>query len=74
MADITMCTNNNCPVRATCYRHTAKPSERQSYSYFSFGVGITGIECDNIIAVNSPAAKDQLPPYLTTETEDYEGG
>jgi hypothetical protein len=34
MADITMCPGTDCPVRETCYRFTAKPSEhRQSYFF-----------------------------------------
>ncbi len=36
MPDITMCTGDNsrlvCPIRETCYRHTAEPNPRwQSY-------------------------------------------
>jgi hypothetical protein len=32
MPDITMCSGKDCPLKETCYRYTAKPSEyRQSY-------------------------------------------
>lgn len=31
MPDITMCSNNKCPIRDKCYRYLAKPSERQAY-------------------------------------------
>ena len=31
MADITMCSGERCPLKQICYRHTAKPSESQSY-------------------------------------------
>ena len=32
MPDITMCEGKDCPLKETCYRYTAKPSEfRQSY-------------------------------------------
>jgi hypothetical protein len=31
MADITMCSGEGCPLKQICYRHTAKPSELQSY-------------------------------------------
>ena len=31
MPDITMCTGERCPLKQICYRHTATPSERQSY-------------------------------------------
>ena len=27
MPDITMCEGNNCPLKETCYRYKAKPSE-----------------------------------------------
>ena len=34
MADITMCTGEDCPLKDTCYRHTAPASEyRQSYFF-----------------------------------------
>ena len=32
MPDITMCSGKDCPLKESCYRYTAKPSEfRQSY-------------------------------------------
>lgn len=31
MPDITMCTDNECPVKETCYRFKAKPLEYQTY-------------------------------------------
>lgn len=32
MADITMCEGKGCPMKDTCYRHTAKPDKyRQSW-------------------------------------------
>lgn len=34
MADITMCTGENCPVKNKCYRHTASPNVRQAYFLF----------------------------------------
>jgi hypothetical protein len=34
MPDITMCANSNCRARRLCYRYTAIPSRRQSYSVF----------------------------------------
>lgn len=36
MADITMCTSDDCPVKDNCYRHLAKPSQIQSYSNFEY--------------------------------------
>lgn len=31
MPDITMCTGGECPKRDECYRHRARPANRQSY-------------------------------------------
>ena len=31
MPDITMCSGERCPLKQICYRHTATPSEHQSY-------------------------------------------
>lgn len=31
MPDITMCSGEKCPLKQICYRHTAKPSDYQSY-------------------------------------------
>lgn len=31
MADITMCTDKQCPLNMTCYRYNATPSNYQSY-------------------------------------------
>lgn len=31
MPDISMCAGADCPKRESCYRHTARPSEWQSY-------------------------------------------
>lgn len=31
MPDITMCQNEECPLKDKCYRHEAKPDEMQSY-------------------------------------------
>lgn len=37
MPDISMCQNSSCSVRAHCYRYTANPGVRQSYSCFTPG-------------------------------------
>lgn len=34
MPDITMCKNDLCPKRKSCYRFTVAPSEYQSYFIF----------------------------------------
>jgi len=31
MPDVTMCKGGSCPLRESCYRHTAKPGALQSY-------------------------------------------
>lgn len=31
MPDITMCSGKECPLKETCYRHTAAPDRYQSY-------------------------------------------
>lgn len=31
MSDITMCPGNGCPLKETCYRYKAKPSQYQSF-------------------------------------------
>jgi hypothetical protein len=31
MPDITMCPGDKCPMRKTCHRYVAWPSDRQSY-------------------------------------------
>lgn len=31
MPDITMCKGTGCPLKDKCYRHKAKPSQRQAY-------------------------------------------
>ena len=37
MADISMCYNDTCPLRETCYRFTAKPNPwRQTYADFTW--------------------------------------
>ena len=48
MSDITMCSGGNCPMRETCYRYKAEPSEYQSYFTETPYKMIEGkIECDH---------------------------
>ena len=47
MPDITMCINKYCGIRETCYRHTAKPSNRQSVAHFQpYITADTRIRCE----------------------------
>lgn len=48
MADITMCVNESCPQKKSCYRHLAIPSTYQSYAEFNYDNG-----CDNYWLVES---------------------
>jgi hypothetical protein len=36
MPDISMCNNQDCPKKETCYRFIAKPNIHQSYTKFEF--------------------------------------
>jgi hypothetical protein len=37
MPDISMCTNEECPLKETCYRYNATPSEfMQAYAKFEY--------------------------------------
>lgn len=48
MPDITMCQNDACPIKETCWRSTAVPTpERQTYANFQFSVDDQGqITCE----------------------------
>lgn len=48
MPDITMCLNERCPIKSTCYRYTAHPNEYwQSYSNFEYD---PEFGCDDFIS------------------------
>lgn len=50
MPDIAMCLNEECPLKETCYRFTATPSEYwQSYMDFKYEDG-----CKDYIKVENP--------------------
>ena len=36
MPDITMCVNDDCPLRETCYRYMAEPSTAQSMAKYEW--------------------------------------
>ena len=48
MADITMCTSENCTVRDSCYRAQAEPSDIQSWSDFEYTCNENSGLCDYI--------------------------
>lgn len=39
MPDISMCRNNLCPLKESCYRFKANPSSYQSYADFKYDKG-----------------------------------
>ena len=43
MADISMCLNEDCPLKEKCYRYTAPASDYQYYSDFKY---VEGEGCD----------------------------
>ena len=47
MADITKCKDEECSMKKTCYRYTAKASDRKSYFIESpRRKKLTGYDCD----------------------------
>ena len=59
--DISMCLNKECPLRKSCKRYTATPSEHsQSYMAFEFlDLKNGNIYCENFME-NMRAANDSL--------------
>ena len=52
MPDIEMCLNEDCPLKETCYRHEAIPSEYlQSYNTFEPTVIDGEVECEYLIEI-----------------------
>jgi hypothetical protein len=46
MPYMTMCANNDCPLKTTCYRYRAQPSEWQPYANFEYQTKENGeVEC-----------------------------
>ena len=60
MPDITMCEGKDCPLKETCYRYTAKPSEfRQSY-FAEVPFNKEEKKCDHFWGENQEAIWNQL--------------
>ena len=55
MADITMCNNKKCPVKETCYRYLAAPSQYQSYFIIN-----TEEKCDEYWKCTSKEQREKL--------------
>ena len=48
MADITMCTSENCPMKDKCYRTQSKIDDYQSWSNFEYTCNENSGFCDFI--------------------------
>lgn len=47
MPDISMCANDKCPLRETCYRFKATPNTYQTYSSYTYELDPRGkVVCD----------------------------
>jgi hypothetical protein len=57
MPDITMCSGTNCPLKETCYRYTATPSEFMQ-SYFVNPPIKEDETCDYYWKIESPKTKE----------------
>jgi len=59
MADITMCSNKECPLREECYRAMAAESKyRQAYSYFKYMIVDGKPECEFFWPINDKRRRD----------------
>ena len=65
MPDISMCNNNSCPSKISCYRFMAKPSSPYQW-YSTFEVPEGKDRCDDFIEAHS---KSQLK-RLDTQTKE----
>ncbi len=53
MPDISMCKNDTCPLKKSCYRFMATPGMRQSYSVFEYKIiNDNHITCDGFMSNN----------------------
>ena len=53
MPDISMCRNDGCPLRKSCYRFTAIPSPfRQAYTHFEYKEINNHLMCDGFMSNN----------------------
>ncbi len=77
MPDITMCSNDDCPMSLRCYRHEAEPNMRwQSYSAFS---PAEDGKCNHFWAIDHSqmqraAARRQRVQESSTPTPDAKNG
>jgi len=68
MADITMCTQINCPLADTCYRMQAKPSAMQSMAAFKYELIGECVECFHYYPIQGMI---EIAPFNHCESIDY---
>ena len=72
MPDITMCQNESCPVRKTCYRYMAEPTpEQQSYAIFLFLKKDDRIYCPHYKSIIMKELKQKLKNIFLNNKADY---
>ena len=54
MPDITMCNGGDCPLKETCYRYKAKPSD---YQYYFMEVPYKDGDCSHYWEMSSKPSK-----------------
>lgn len=72
MPDITMCKNESCPVRKTCYRYMAKPTpEQQSYAIFLFLKKDDRVFCPHYKSTIMKELKQKLKNFCLSEKAEF---
>lgn len=61
MPDISMCTNDSCPLAESCYRHEAIPGMRQSWSSFKPLHNLAGTFCAHFWPVEGREVRVRRP-------------
>ena len=75
MPDISLCLNDECPFRKTCYRHEADPNEFYQ-SYHPYAPGVDGI-CEDYLPLPEKRKKPRLfrrtPPNRDADRRSRSG-
>ena len=70
MPDISLCENNTCPSRKSCYRYTAEPNPyRQTYSLFEVKDGSD--KCESYIANLTPNSIKEVRDKVKSEFKGF---
>ena len=67
MPDISMCKDDNCPARYTCYRYMAEPDTYQAYA--DFARPVEGITCNHYFSI-SPWPTSGLGSMASSKDEE----